>query len=243
MMSRRMLLPAGLGLALLLVLGPQAQAQRVLLRVEPPADSATARYGPNRSFYRHLYLGYAPVVGRANGPGADLRYFKSAEFFLGVRHKYRLNRSVAAGFDARYVRLAYHLRQNSQKLLPNSSLHHSESLVISQLQLEPYVRLGFGRRGNVIGHFVDVSGWGGWALATSHHYEDRPGTGGGKRTVVVERDLDYLRRWPFGLGARLGAGRYVATARYRLSDTFTQQANPAYAELPRWTVGLELGLF
>ncbi|RPD48711.1 hypothetical protein DNI29_08860 [Hymenobacter sediminis] len=242
-MRRRILLPAGLGLALLLTVRPEAQAQRVLLRVDPPADSAKARYGPNRAFYRHLYLGYAPVVGQADGPGADLRYFKSAEFFVGVRHKYRLTRSVAAGFDVRYARLAYHLQQNSQKLLPNSSQHHSESLVVSQLQLEPYVRVGFGRRGNVIGHFVDVTGWGGWALATSHHYEDRPGTGGSKRTVVVERDLDYVRRWPFGLGARLGSGRYVATARYRLSDTFTPQASPTYAELPRWVVGLELGLF
>ncbi|UOQ77085.1 hypothetical protein MUN84_21970 [Hymenobacter sp. 5516J-16] len=59
----------------------------------------------------------------------------------------------------------------------------------------------------------------------------------------MERDLRYVRRWPFGVGARLGSGRYVATARYRLSDTFNAQANPAYVELPRWVVGLELGLF
>lgn len=243
MTKKHILLPAGLGLALLFLSGAEARAQRVLLREEPPADSATARYGPNRAFYRHLYLGYTTVVGQPDGPGADLRYFKSAEFFLGVRHKYRLSRSVAAGFDVRYARLAYHLKQNSQKLLPTPSQHHAESLVISQLQLEPYVRLGFGRRGNVIGHFVDVSGWGGRALGTSHHYEDRPGTGGGKRTVVVERGLGYVRRWPFGLGARLGSGRYVATARYRLSDTFTPQASPTYAELPRWVIGFELGLF
>jgi len=37
------------------------------------------------------------------------------------------------------------------------------------------------------------------------------------------------------------SGRYAAVARYRLSDTFTSQANPAFPELPRWTVGLEIG--
>ncbi|WP_139922241.1 hypothetical protein [Hymenobacter sp. DG01] len=242
-MKTHVLRLTGAGLVGLLVLTSEARAQRVLLRADPPTDSVRTNYGPNRAVYSHLYLGYAPVVGLPEGPGADLRYFKSAEFFVGVRHKFRLTQAVAAGFDVRYARLAYHLEQNSWKLLPTASLHHSESLVISQLQLEPYLRLGFGRRGNVIGHYLDLSGWGGWALGTSHHYEDRPGTGGGKRTVVVERDLGYLRRWPFGVGARLGSGRYAATARYRLSDTFTAQANPAYAELPRWVVGLELGIF
>ncbi|GAB2783335.1 hypothetical protein HNQ93_002291 [Hymenobacter luteus] len=234
---------AGAGLAGMLLLAPEARAQRVLLRADPSADSVRARYGPNRAVYRHLYLGYAPVVGRPEGAGADLRYFKSAEFFVGLRHKFRLSQSVATGVDVRYARLAYHLQQNSRKLLPTPALHHAESVVLSQLQLEPYLRLNFGRRGNVIGHYLDVSGWGGWALGTSHHYEDRPGTGGGKRTVVVERNLSYLHRWPVGVGARLGSGRYAATARYRLSRTFTAQANPAYAELPRWVVGLELGLF
>ncbi|UPL50775.1 hypothetical protein [Hymenobacter sublimis] len=239
---KHLLLPAGLSL-LLWGQAQQARAQRVVLRADPATDTVRAWYGPNRAFYRHLFIGYAPVVGAPAGPGADLRPFKSAEFFVGVRQKYRLTQTLATGFDVRYARLAYHLRQNSQKILPTSTVHHSESLVFSQLQLEPYLRFSYGRRGNVIGNYLDVSGWGGWAMGASHHYEDQPGTGGGKRTVVVERDLRYVRRWPFGVGARLGSGRYVATARYRLSDTFNAQANPAYVELPRWVVGLELGLF
>ncbi|MBX0289855.1 hypothetical protein K3G63_05360 [Hymenobacter sp. HSC-4F20] len=239
------LVPVSAALGGLLLLSGTAcvQAQRVVLRADPPADSARARYGPNRAVYRHLYVGYMAVVGRPAGPGAALRYGKSGEFLVGLRHKYRLTGALATGFDMRYARLAYHLAQNSQKLLPTPAQHHSESLVVSQFQLEPYLRLSLGRRGNVIGRYLDLSGWGGWAVGTSHHYEDRPGTGGGKRTVVVERDLAYVRRWSYGLGTRLGSGRYAATAHYRLSDTFTDQATPAYAELPRWLLGLEIGLF
>ncbi|GAB3224076.1 hypothetical protein GCM10027346_03810 [Hymenobacter seoulensis] len=240
---RQSFIPSALLLALVAAATPSAQAQRVVLREVPATDSAQVKYGPNRAFFRHVYVGYTPVVGRASGPGADLHYLQSAEFVLGVRHKYRLTRGLAAGFDLRLARLGYHLQQTDTKLLPTSAQHHSESLNLTQLHLEPYVRFGYGRRGNVIGHYLDLSAWGGYALGASHHYEDRPGTGGGKRTIVTEKSLDYVRRWPYGLGARLGAGRYAATARYRLSDTFTSGANPTFPELPRWLVGFELGLF
>jgi hypothetical protein len=76
-----------------------------------------------------------------------------------------------------------------------------------------------------------------------HAYEDRPGAPGASRTVVHERGLEYLRRWPAGVGVRLGSNRYAAVARYRLTDTFTGQASRAYPELPRGVIGLELGLF
>ncbi|RSK43987.1 hypothetical protein [Hymenobacter rigui] len=220
-----------------------AQAQRVLFRADPATDSMEVNYGPNRKFYQHVFIGYAPVVGRPAGPGADLRYFASAEPFAGIRYKFRLTKGLSTGFDMRYARLAYALEQNSRKQLPTTALHHKESIVLSQVQLEPFLRLGFGRRGNVIGHYVDVSGWGGWTMATSHHTEDQPGTNGSARTVTVERGLDYVRRWSYGVGARAGAGRYALLGRYRLSDTFRGPATAAYAELPRWLIGLELGLF
>jgi hypothetical protein len=220
-----------------------APAQRVLLRAEPATDSMDVRYGPNRAFFQHVFLGYTPVAGRPAGPGADLQPFSSAELFLGMRYKFKLGNSAAAGFDVRYARLVYALEQNARKVVPSAQRHQRESLVLSQVQLEPYWRLSYGRRGNVIGRYVDVSGWGGWAMAVTHRTEDAPGPTGGKRLTSTEHGLRYLRRWPYGVGARLGAGRYALVGRYRLSRTFTASADPAYVELPRWLVGLELGIF
>ena len=59
--------------------------------------------------------------------------------------------------------------------------------------------------------------------------------------LTTERGLPYLRRWSYGLGLRLGAGRYAAVARYRLSNTFRPPDQARYPELPRWTIGLEVG--
>jgi hypothetical protein len=237
-------LTAAFGITALLIGGvQQSMAQRVLLRSTTSRDTVRTTYGPNRAFFRHLYAGYAPVVGSANGPGAELRAFKSAEYFLGLRHKYRLSNYLATGFDLRYSRLTYALAQTDDKVLPSSAKHHSESLALQQVVVEPYVRINFGRRGNVVGHYIDLTGWAGWVAGTVHTYEDRPGPMGAARAVVHERGLPYLRRWPAGVGGRLGSNRYAAVVRYRLTDTFTETAPVLYPELPRLVLGLELGLF
>ena len=60
---------------------------------------------------------------------------------------------------------------------------------------------------------------------------------------TLRKEVTYLRRWPAGVGARLGANRYAAIVRYRLTSVYSDAAPANYPELPRWTAGLELGLF
>lgn len=232
--------PTTVLLLVLVLLGLRAapaRAQRVLLRADVAEDTLYSGYGPNRAFYNHLYVGYLPVVGR-DAPGAALRFGHSAEFMLGMRNKVRLSETFSTGLDLRFVRLVYALAQTADKRLPTPALHHRESLSLSQAQLEGFVRLNVGARGNVIGRYLDLTGWGGWVLATAHHTEDRPPTGP-RRVQRVERGLPYLQRWPYGAGVRLGTSRYALVARRRFSRTFT--AGSPYPELPRWTVGVELG--
>ena len=226
---------------LLLGLGGTAQAQRVLLRADVAADTTFGQVGPNRTYFAHFFFGYAAVVGRPAGPGADLRFARSGEVFLGLRNKLRLSQTLALGLDLRYARLGYYLRQNDQKTLPTPALHDSEHLALQQLQGEAFLRLNYGRRGNSIGRYVDVLGWGGWVVGTRHAYEDRPGPNGATKVQVTERGLPYLARWPYGVGARVGRRRLALVGRYRLSDTFAGAARLRYPELPRLTLGLELG--
>jgi len=220
--------------------GYNAQAQRVLLRANVAADTTYDTYGPNRAYYNHFYLGYAAVMGPSAGTGAELEYGRSAEVFVGLRNKWRLTQTLALGADLRYNHLTYYLRQNDQKVLPTPAQHYREYVALHQAQAEGFVRINYGRRGNAIGRYVDVLGWGGWVMGTAHFYEDRPGPNGARRQRVSERGLDYVRRWPYGVGARAGIGRFALVGRYRLADTFTTDAQARYPELPRWTVGLEL---
>lgn len=237
-MRRILNLTIALGSMLVLSAAP-TYAQRVLLHSDVAEDTVYGNFGPNRRFFNHIYLGYLPVVG-ASAKGSEIRYGGSGEFMLGLRNKFRLSEPISVGLDLRFLRLSYLLAQTDHKLLPTPVVHHRESLALSQWQLEGLLRLNAGARGNVVGRYLDLTGWGGWVMGTTHRVEDRPSTGP-RRVQTNERGLPYLRRWPYGVGARLGSGRYAAVARYRLSDTFTPTYQSTYPELPRWTVGLEIG--
>ena len=217
-----------------------ALAQRVLLHADVAEDTTFTRVGPNRAYFSHFFIGYTAVVGQPADPGADLRFANSGEFFLGLRNKFRLSQTVAVGLDLRYARLGYYLEQNDQKILPTPAQHHRELLALQQLQGDAFVRFNYGRRGNSIGRYVDLLGWGGYLLGSLHYYEDRPGPNGTKKLNVTERGLPYLQRWPYGVGARVGFRRLALIGRYRFSDTFVGAARQQYPELPRLLLGVEL---
>lgn len=232
----------GLSAAALLLTAVPAQAQRPLLSTSVAVDTARQTYGPNRRHFRHLYVAYLPVLGPAGGAGAKLRPWASAELNVGLREKLQLAGPLAIGADVRYAYLRYSLAQRADKVLPDATLHHREALALHRLDLEGWLRLRFGRRGNTVGHYLDVGGWGGWVAATAHHTEDEPNSARAKRLSVTETGLPYLGRWSYGVGGRLGSQRLALTVRYRGSDTFRPAWQGAYPELPRWLVGLEVGV-
>ncbi|AYA36486.1 hypothetical protein D3Y59_05100 [Hymenobacter oligotrophus] len=238
----RHLLP-GLLTGLLLGAAFSAAAQRPLLSTDVAADTVRQRYGPNRQLFRHLYVGYAFVLGQPAQQGAELRPAASAELTLGLRQKHRLAEHLALGFDARYARLQYSLAQNADKVLPTPELHHRESLVLQRADLEAWLRLNAGRRGNIVGRYLDAGAWGGRIIGTAHRTEDKPSASTARRLNAVAHGLPYVQPWAFGLAGRVGANRYAAVVRYRLSGTFRGERAARYPELPPWQAGLEIGLF
>ncbi|GAB2942649.1 hypothetical protein GCM10027048_04100 [Hymenobacter coalescens] len=232
----------GGAVGLLLSAALPAWAQRPLLSTEVAADTAQQRYGPHRRHFRHLYVSYLPVLGQPTAPGAELRPWASAEMALGLREKLQLTPLLAIGADVRYQYLRYSLAQNAAKRLPTATLHQRESITLHRLDLEAWARLRFGRQGNTVGRYLDVAGWGGWVPGTAHRTEDEPNNGQARRVKTTATGLPYLRRWAYGAGARLGSQRLALVARYRLSDTFRGPRAAEFPELPRWVLGLEIGV-
>ncbi len=231
-----------LALGLLLAAGPRAaRAQQVLVHANVADDTIKTTFGPNRRYFGHLYLAYGLVAGPA-GAGAGLRHgLPSAELRGGGRLKFRLTQALALNLDLGYDYLRYDLAQNGQKTVPSFALHRRETLGLHQLYSEVSLRLNAGRRGNAVGRYLDLLASGSWAAATRHTTRDDPGPGIGS-VETTEHGLPYLRRWAGGVGARLGLDRYALTARYRLSPAFGA-AYRAWPELPRWVLGVEVGLF
>ena len=235
--SGRLGLVLGLsGLAL-----PAARAQQVLVQANVADDTMKTTFGPNRRYFGHAYVGYGLVAGPA-GSGAALRSgLRSSELRGGARLKVRFTQAVALTLDLGYGYQRYDLAQNDQKTVPTLAQHRRESLGLHQLYSEIGLRLNAGRRGNAVGSYLDLLAGGGWVAATSHTTDDDPGPGIGS-VETTEHGLPYLRRWTSGVGARLGFDRYALVGRYRLSSAFGT-AYAAWPELPRWVLGVEVGLF
>ena len=231
-------------LVLLWALPVLARAQQVLVKGNVAEDTVRTLFGPNRRYFAHAFSGGGLVLGPAGGAGAQLRYgLPSNELELGGRLKRRISQTVALTVAARYNLLTYGLAQTNRKTVPTPTLHLKESLRLHQFSFESGVRLNAGRRGSVIGRYLDLLAWGGWVAATSHLTEDKPAANAGVSTTeTTERGLSYMARWPAGLGVRLGTGRVALTGRYRLTSTF-KGSGTSWPELPRGVLGLEIGLF
>ncbi len=235
----------GLSLALagLLLAGGSrpARAQQVLVQANVADDTIKTVFGANRRYFGHFYAGYGLVAGPA-GRGAALRYgLGSSEGRLGGRLKFRLSQALAVNLDLGYAYLRYELAQNAQKTVPNAALHRHEKLGQHQIFSEASLRFNAGRRGNSVGRYLDLLAGGGWLAGTKHTTQDEPAPSIGA-VETTESGLPYLRRWTGGVGARLGIARYALVGRYRLSSAFGDDY-AGWPELPRWVVGIELGLF
>ena len=225
-----------LGLAL-----PAARAQQVLVQANVADDTVKTIFGPNRRYFGHGYLGYGLVAGPA-GSGAAVRYgLGSSELRAGGRLKVRFSQALALVLDLGYAYRRYDLAQNDQKTVPSTVLHRHESLGLHLLNSEIGLRLNAGRRGNAVGSYLDLLAGGGWVAGTRHTTDDDPAPGIGA-VETTEYGLPYLRRWTGGVGARLGFDRYALVGRYRLAPAFGA-SYAAWPELPRWVLGVEVGLF
>lgn len=237
---------SGLWIALLglLLTSGGARAQQVLVKGDVADDTLRTVFGPNRRYFAHAFGGGGLVLGPAGGAGAALRYgLPSNELEVGGRFKRRYSQTFALTLAVRYALLTYALAQTGLKTVPNTTTYVRESLSLHQAQLEGGLRLNAGRRGNVVGRYLELLAWGGWVAATSHNTEDDPAPNSGASTTeTTEHGLAYLNRWPAGLGLRLGSNRLALTGRYRLTSSFRGMGG-GWPELPRGVLGLEVGLF
>jgi hypothetical protein len=219
-----------------------AKAQKVVLEEDVLADSVTPIYGQNYKHFRHAYLTYG-FVSSEDTPGSEIIYGLSRHMALGYRYKRKFTNFYALGFDASINSDAFHLKQNSSKSLPNDSIHESERLVFSYLKGEIYNRFNFGKRGNIIGKFIDLGVYANYNYRVKNISIDKLSDNeyNAGRMKQIFTGLDYYERTGYGMVARAGINRYVVFAQYRLSDAFEPAFN--YEDLPKLILGFQVGLY
>lgn len=223
--------------ALLLCIGLGVYGQRVVISEDLRSRDEIPELGMNRKHYRHFYTGFQFAAGKPEDPGAQILYGRSLAFDYGMRYKRRFNNTFSAGYDLALKRSAFFIRQQGDKLVPDPAIHDKEKLVFLTGEFGLYKRINYGRRGDHIGRFIDFGAYGAWHFNVRHVSFDEFDN---ERIRVRRSGMDYPEPLGYGLVLRLGFNNAVVKGTYRMSDLFRPEAG--LPELPRFTVGLELGL-
>lgn len=228
------------GMALCVVLCMSASgvvSQTVVISEDVKAMRSASDFGVNRKHFRHFFTGLHFVAGSPDEAGADIISGRSWRFELGHRYKRRFSNTFSAGYESQFKRDVYYLQQDDAKLVPDTTRNDKEKLVILAAAASLYYRINFGSRGNHMGRFLDLGGFGGYLFhARLVRFNDD-----GKEKIRERRTgLSYPANWEFGPLVRIGAGNVALKVTYRASDLFRSSAN--LPELPRLMAGIELGL-
>lgn len=223
---------------LITALGLNLNAQEVVIE-EVYDDTVIPTHGQNLRHYGHFYFGLGFPVADVDKT-AETKKGLSASFDFGYRYKRKVFEYWAVGFDLHYSLQGYRLKDDEI----DGQEFKRRSYLVNNLNLAVYQRINLNRRGNSIGKYIDLGGYGAWNFTTTHQLRRK---GEGDETFkwidIRETGLDYLEPIQYGLQGRLGSGRYALTARYRLSDLVKAGNVVELGELPRLILGLEIGFF
>lgn len=225
-------------LILLFAISINAYSQEVLLEQNVKADTIRPTKGPNLKNFVHGYIGIGFPVATELAAKYTIPV-SSLSSYYGVRYKRKFTNTLAIGLDLGLNLTAYKLKQNQGKEIPDTVMNMKEKFQINSTRGSAFVRLNVGRRGNYIGNFLDLGGYGDWNMVKKHKTTNENDLG--ERVKVITSRLKYVQNFSYGFLARIGSNRYALTASYRLSDLF--KSSHSMPELPKLIVGFEIGLF
>lgn len=220
------------------------KAQTVLMEQNLKKDTIKPVFGQNLKHFYHAYLDFGFVAGPPEADSIDINYGRSNSFAIGFRYKRKICGFYAAGYDLSLSAINYNIRQSGNKRFIDDSLHKTEKFSLLNLSLELYNRFNFGRRGNIIGKFLDAGAFGDWVISARHYTKDIIKPAGSDKDEVIEtttRKLNFTEPFNYGLRARIGFNRWIISASYRLSEMFKKSSG--IGELPRLSIGIQVGLY
>lgn len=216
----------------------ETYAQAVLLEQDLSKDSLVKKTGPNLRHYHHFYMSLGFAADQAE-KGAEINYGSSNSFDFGYRYKLKICNHYAMGTDFWWGSDGYNMKQANTKLLPDTILNDKEKFTFYNFGLGYYNRINFGKRGNHVGNYLDFGVYGQWTYNLVHYTKNKMTNG--NVVEVKTKKLNYYNPLNWGVNARIGFNRYIITASYRMSDYFITRYK--YPELPRLTVGVQIGFF
>ena len=196
--------------------------------------------GQNLKKFSHAYFRLGFLASKDNA-GARIIYGNSVNLGLGVRKKYKISPIYSIGVDAELQYTDYKLKQINGKILPDTVINNiSGRLDYSSLGLGFFNRFNVDpNRGNFIGSFIDLGMMGEFHFSIRSISKNKMPDETILKSVV--KNLQYTNNTSVKIFARLGLGHFSIYGSYRLTYQFVTSS--IYPELPRFILGMELGMF
>ena len=150
-----------------------SSAQTVLLEENPAKDTLPKIYGKNLKHFTHFYAGFGFASDNLNTDSVKINYGLSANYFIGIRYKRKINKFYALGYDVSLSATNFNIQQNTNKNFLDTHHYTKEKYHDASLALELYNRINIGKRGNSIGKYIDIGIYGEWVFS-NYHYTKNP---------------------------------------------------------------------
>ena len=208
-------------------------------------EQYSEKRGPNMRQYGHAYYGIATVLPYNNVSGANAESHRSAMFTFGYRYKLKLLSFYAIGFDLsnQYSRYGIKSEESVPVVASNPFSIASEvkklNLGMSSLGAEAYNRINIGKRGNVLGKYLDIGIKGDWNYGRKMIIKEKSVSGDYyENSRTVQKNLKFIEKFATLVTARIGINKFILYGNYRFSDLIV----PEYSspELPPLTAGFQM---
>ena len=226
-------------------------AQRVLMEEDVTTyDEKNKKWGENLRHFAHFYADYSFYTPNPFEDQLEIKYGSSNSISFGYRYKLKLTNWLAIGADIKYNSMSFNLKNTFVPFnLADEEIivHDKDKLKLNSAGTEAYIRLNFGRRGNMIGKFIDFGGYINGIYSTKHIYYNSFNDGNiykAKKQKTTNSKLQYIEPYFYGAKVRLGINQFVLSFDYRLSALFTEgfTQETLHDALPKFTVGLQIGV-
>jgi hypothetical protein len=232
---------------ILLSLLTKTYAQDIIFerRIERDSLVFTADEGPNSKSYTYPYIGFGFAAMPAMNDSIKMKYGSSWSFHMGYIHKWRINNHYALAYGMQYTYYSYNFKPFSKNLASVGNAYlESEKFSFNALGLEFINRINFGRRGNVMGTYLDLGVFANFNFKSAHKLEWKLDNSDNADYEEEEQEFSgpvYMNNFEYGARVRFGRNQFVVFADYRLSDLFNDDA--LFAAPSPLTVGIQFGLF
>ena len=205
-------------------------SQTVLMQEVVDSCYSRQQFGVNSKHFAHVYWAWGVTFGK------DLvtKPIKTNMLIVGIRYKYKINNFWALGSEIEY--------QYQTINYPVSGDIITDKYNFRNFSLAIYNRINLGRRGDIMGKFFDVVIGITQNILNSHYLEQESNSSVCDTYSYTEYQLAYFNSYTYGFELRIGINRYILFTKYRYTPLLKEAFGTLYKDIPRWTVGLQIGI-